>query len=77
MTWERQYEKILPPDSFSVHRKSFRNIISASSTPTQAKLFVDGFENDLKILHSGFRIKIFSQFAGPTINILVFLPYCS
>ena len=48
-------------------RKSFKNIHSASSTPTHANVPDAGFTKVLKMTVSGFKMKVFPQFAGPTI----------
>ena len=47
--------------------KSFRKTNSAFSTPNQAYLSFEGFENVLKIFVKDIKTKVFPQFAGSTI----------
>ena len=54
--------------------KSFKNIISASSTPTQLKVPVAGWTKAIKIVHKRFIKKVFAQLVGPTIKMLPPLP---
>ena len=53
----------------SLHRKSLRKIISASSTPTQAKVPLAGFTKASNMSHKGLSMKVFPQLAGPVIKI--------
>ena len=59
---------------FSDQRKSFKKITSQSSAPTHVKLVVAGLVNVWKIKFSGFRMKVFPQFAGPVSNMFRYFP---
>ena len=54
-------------DSF-VPPKIVEKIISASSTPTQAKVPLAGFTKAPNMSHKGLRMKVLPQFAGPVIK---------
>ena len=57
-----------------LHLKSFRNMSSLFSAPTNTYLLRDGFKKVSYILVGGLRRNVLAQFAGPTSRMLQFFP---
>ena len=66
LTPSRRSSKSFHDINSRIHQKSCKTIISAWSTPTQAKLSFAGLVNSRKMISTGFNRNALPQFVGPT-----------